>query len=165
MELLARACTIAGYLEQADQAYLWQPMPPLVSSVVLLQNTAGQVTAEPGGYLRLHWRNQPRTFAETCAMFTTAATALEHYGWGRILINQVDMSPFSPQEQLWISQQWLPEAVRASGYRFGAVVVAANVLTRLATAFVTTSFADLPLRYRSFDAEQQAIAWLTQQPQ
>jgi hypothetical protein len=140
-------------------------MPPLVSSHVLLQNTAGQVIAEPGGYLRLHWSDQPRAFAETCAMFTTAAAALERYGWSRILINQVNMRPFSPQEQFWISQQWLPGAVRTSGYRSGAVVVATDVLTRLATAFVTTSFADLPLRYRSFDVEQEAIAWLTQQPQ
>jgi hypothetical protein len=140
-------------------------MPPFASSIVLLQNAAGQVTAEPGNYLRLHWSDQPRTLADTCAMFTTAAASLARYGWGRILINQVNMRPFSPQEQEWISQQWLPEAVRTSGYRFGAVVVATNVLTRLATSYVTTSFSDLPLRYRSFDAEQQAIAWLTQQPQ
>jgi hypothetical protein len=135
-----------------------------VPVAILLKNNAGQVIVDPAGFLRLHWSDQPRTFADTCAMFTTAAAALVRYEWGRILINQVNMQPFSPQEQEWISQQWLPEAVRTSGYRFGAVVVAANVLTRLATAFVTTSFSDLPLRYRSFDAEQQAIAWLTQQP-
>jgi hypothetical protein len=140
-------------------------MLPPASSIVLLQNAAGQVVVESGNYLRLHWSNQPRTFADTCAMFTTAAAALERYAWGRILINQVNMRPFSPQEQQWISQQWLPEAVRTSGYRFGAVVVATDVLTRLATSFVTASFADLPLRYRSFDAESEAIAWLTRQPQ
>ena len=140
-------------------------MPPVVPFAVLLKNAAGQVIVDPAGFLRLHWSDQPRTFAETCAMFTTAAGALARYEWGRILINQVNMRPFSPQEQEWISQQWLPAAVRTSGYRFGAVVVATNVLTRLATAYVTTSFADLPLRYRSFDAEQESIAWLMQQPQ
>jgi hypothetical protein len=139
-------------------------MPPPALPIVLLQNAAGQVTAEPGNYLRLHWGAQPRTFAETCAMFTTAAAALARYSWGRILVNQVNMQPFSPQEQAWISQQWLPEAVRTGGYRFGAVVVASNVLTRLATSYVTASFADLPLRYRSFDAEKEALAWLMQQP-
>jgi hypothetical protein len=133
--------------------------------VVLLHNNAGQVIVDPAGFLRLHWHDQPRMFADTCAMFTAAAAGLERYAWGRILINQVNMQPFSPQEQRWISQEWLPDAVRTSGYRFGAVVVATNVLTRLATAFVTASFGDLPLRYRSFDAEQEAIAWLVQQPQ
>lgn len=140
-------------------------MPPAVPSAILLKNNAGQVIVDPAGFLRLHWSNQPRTFAETCAMFTTAAAALARYEWGRILISQINMRPFSPQEQEWISQQWLPEAVRTSGYRYGAVVVATNVLTRLATAYVTASFADLPLRYRSFDAEQEAITWLLQQPQ
>jgi hypothetical protein len=136
-------------------------------SLVLLQNNAGQVIVDPAGFLRMHWSDQPRVFTETRAMFATVAGALARYEWGRILINQVNMRPFSPQEQEWISQQWLPEAVRTSGYRFGAVVVATNVLTRLATAYVTTSFSDLPLRYRSFDAgrEAEAITWLTQQPQ
>jgi len=96
-------------------------------------------------------------------MFTTAAQALRQRGWGRILINQVRMVPFTSQEQLWISQEWLPAAVHESGYRFGAVVLAANVLTRLATAFVTST-PELPLRYRSFGAEKEALAWLLQQP-
>ncbi|GAA4504694.1 hypothetical protein GCM10023172_31350 [Hymenobacter ginsengisoli] len=132
-------------------------------STVLLHTAAGRVIAEPARYLRLHWSVQPRVFADTCAMFTTAAHALRQYGWGRILVNQVEMPPFSPQEQLWISQQWLPAAVRESGYRHGAVVVADNVLTRLATAFVTST-PELPLRYRSFSTEEEALAWLLQQP-
>jgi len=139
-------------------------MSPLSTSV-LLQNAAGQVVADSGGYVRLHWGSRPRQVADTRAMFLTAAQALRQRSWGRILINQVQMLPFSPEEQRWISQEWLPAAVRESGYRFGAVVVATNVLTRLATAFVTTSFSDLPLRYRSFDAEAEAVAWLLQQPQ
>jgi len=80
-----------------------------------------------------------------------------------MLINQVDMLPFTPQEQQWISTDWLPEAVRTSGYRFGAVVVATDVRTRLATSYVTTSASALPLRYRSFDSEAAAANWLLTQ--
>ena len=138
-------------------------MPVTSNSVLLLDNAAGQVIAEPAGYLRLMWSGQPRTFADTRAMFTTAAQALRQRGWGRILVNQVHMVPFTSQEQLWVSQEWLPAAVHESGYRFGAVVLAANVLTRLATAFVTST-PELPLRYRSFGAEKEALAWLLQQP-
>ena len=138
-------------------------MPVTSDSAILLQNSAGQVIAEPDSYLRLDWSNQPRAFADTCAMFAAAAQALRQHGWGRILVDQLQMQPFSPREQLWISQEWLPAAVRESGYRFGAVVVAANVLTRLATAFVT-SMPELPLRYRSFSTEAEALEWLIQQP-
>lgn len=143
---------------------LLQLMSPAGSSVLVLNSNAGQVSADPAGFVRIHWSGQSRTFAETRAMLTAATTTLARYGWGRVLVNQVHMQPFLPQEQLWIAEEWLPAAVRTSGYRFGAVVVSTNVLTRLATAYVTTSFADLPLRYRSFDAESEAIAWLLQQP-
>lgn len=97
-------------------------------------------------------------------MFEAAARALRQYGWGRILINQVHMVPFTPEEQRWISQEWLPGAVHESGYRAGAVVVATNVLTRLATAYITTSSPETLLRYRSFDLEAAAIEWLLAQP-
>lgn len=139
-------------------------MPTDAPFTILLTNAAGQVLADPAGFLRLHWSGPSRTLADTQAMFTTAAQALSQYGWGRILVNQVHMLPFTPQEQLWISQEWLPAAVRDSGYRAGAVVVATNVLTRLATAFVTSSAPELPLRYRSFDLETKAIQWLLTQP-
>ncbi|GAB3634789.1 hypothetical protein GCM10027422_03790 [Hymenobacter arcticus] len=134
------------------------------SLLVLLRNAAGQVLADPAGFLRLNWGNQPRPFAQTQAMFTTAAQALEERGWSRILINQVSMIPFNSKEQDWISAEWLPAAVQQSGYRFGAIVVASNVLTRLATSYITTSVLALPVRYRSFDSETAAVNWLLLQP-
>lgn len=139
-------------------------MSPAAPFTALLTSIAGQVFADPAGFVRVHWSGQARTLAETRAMLTAVSDALKYYGWGRVLTNQMAMLPFSPEEQQWITQEWLPAAVAVSGYRFGAVVVSANVLTRLATAFVTTNFSDLPLRYRSFDAEADAVAWLLQQP-
>jgi len=138
-------------------------MPEDSTVTLLLQNAAGQVLADSAGFLRLRWGAQPRSLTDTRAMFTTAAQALARYGWHCMLINQVDMLPFTPQEQQWISTDWLPEAVRTSGYRFGAVVVATDVRTRLATSYVTTSASALPLRYRSFDSEAAAANWLLTQ--
>lgn len=68
------------------------------------------------------------------------------------------MIPFNPQAQQWISEEWLPAAVTVSGYRAGAVVVATNVLTRIATAYITTSVVNLPLRYRCFDTKTAATS-------
>ena len=130
----------------------------------LFANTAGQLTAEPTGFLRVHWFAQPRTLADTQALFTNMARLLKQRGWSRILVNQVAMRPFSPAEQQWVSQEWLPQAVREAGYRTGAVVVSTDTYTRLATAYITTNVSGLPLRYRSFDTETEAVAWLLQQP-
>ena len=145
-------------------AYLCSSMSPDAPFTILLKNAAGEVLVDPAGFLRLHWSGPARSFTDTQAMFTTASYTLRQYGWGRILINQMHMLPFTPQEQQWVSQQWLPAAVRESGYRAGAVVVASNVLTRLATASITSSAPELPLRYRSFDLEALAIEWLLTQP-
>lgn len=158
---------VAGFISFAarrgGRAYFCARMSP-ATLTSLLKNAAGQVLADPTGFLRLHWSASPRALPDTQAMFVTAARALRQYGWGRILINQVQMAPFTPQEQRWISQEWLPGAVHESGYRAGAVVVATNVLTRLATAYITTNSPEPLLRYRSFDLEAVAIEWLLMQP-
>jgi hypothetical protein len=133
-------------------------------STLLFSNTAGQLLADPAQFLRAHWTTQPRTLADTQALFTGMARALRQRGWSRILINQVNMRPFSAAEQQWVSQEWLPEAVREGGYRAGAIVVSTDTYARLATAYITTSVGGLPLRYRSFDTEAEAVAWLLQQP-
>ena len=131
---------------------------------LLFSNAAGQLFADPANVLRARWTNQPRTLADTQALFTNMAQVLQQRSWSRILVNQVVMRPFSPAEQQWIAQQWLPHAVQQSGYRTGAVVVSTDTYTRLATAYITTSVGGLPLRYRSFDAEAEALNWLLQQP-
>ena len=129
---------------------------------VLFENAAGQVVADPAGFLRLNWGAQLRSATDASTFLTAAAQHLTRLGYSCLLVNQVQMPPFTPDEQQWISSHWLPVAV-ASGYRFGAILVATNVLTRLATSFITTSVQNLPLRYRSFDSEAEAVQWLLQQ--
>ncbi|GAB3842575.1 hypothetical protein [Hymenobacter jeollabukensis] len=127
-------------------------------------NAAGSLSLDPAGFLRAHWSRGPRRLADTQALFEHMAQALREHGWGRILINQVEMPPFTTQEQEWVARHWLPRAVQQAGYRFGAVVVSPQVLTRLATAYITTSVQGLPLTYRSFDRDADAAAWLLEQP-
>ena len=131
---------------------------------VLFTNSAGRLLADPAGFLRTCWAAEPRTLADTQALFSMMGEALWQRNWCKILVNQVAMQPFSPAEQQWVAQEWLPQAVVHDGYRYGAVVVSADLYARLATAFITTSVAGLPLRYRSFDQEDEAEAWLRQQP-
>ncbi|MGI4739005.1 MAG: hypothetical protein ACRYG7_27865 [Janthinobacterium lividum] len=139
-------------------------MTPATSPTVFFENTAGQVLADPAGYLYLRWGDQPRTLAETQAILQSVSKGLQQYGWSKMLGSQLDMPPFSAEEQAWIAHEWLPHAVQVAGYRSGAILLATNLYARLATAFVTTSVQGLPMRYRSFDSEAEAIAWLLMQP-
>jgi hypothetical protein len=128
---------------------------------VLFKNSAGQLTADPAGFLRMDWSGAERSLTDTQGLLTRMAQALQQHGWGKVLANQTLMSSFTPAEQQWIAQEWLPLAVQ-SGYRYGAIVVSTNTYARLATAFITTNVGGLPLRYRSFDDAAQATAWLLQ---
>lgn len=128
---------------------------------VLFQNPAGQLTADPAGFLRMDWSGAERTLADTQGLLTHLARALQQHGWHKVLANQTLMPSFSPAEQQWISHEWMPGAVQ-SGYRYGAIVVSTNTYARLATAFITTNVGGLPLRYRSFDDAAQATTWLLQ---
>ena len=143
-------------------AYLCKLMAQ-ANSTLLFTNSAGQLLADPAGFLRVNWGRDARSLAATQALFEQVLAALQRHRWSCILINQTAMLPFSPVEQQWVSTDWLPRAVREGGYRHGAVVVSPAVLVRLATAFVTTNVQGLPLTYRTFDTDAQATAWLAQQ--
>ncbi len=135
-----------------------------IGSSVLFENAAGRLKEDPAGYLRVYWGPGPRTLADTGALFSAITKALQMHRWSKVLVHQVDMLAFTTQEQLWVAQEWLPHAVREGGYRYGAVVVSTDAYTRLATAFITTNVQGLPIRYRSFDSEEAAAAWLEEQP-
>jgi hypothetical protein len=97
----------------------------------------------------------------TCqAVFNHMLEALRRNGWSRILVDQRQRRAFNAEEQQWIVQQWPPRAVREGGYRYGSVLVAEEVFTRLATAYITTSVHNLPLVYGTFTNEASAVAWL-----
>ncbi len=132
---------------------------------LVFENAAGRIEADPAGFMRSHWGPGLRTLADTQAFLRGLSQAMRQYSWPWVLINQVEMTTFTPQEQAWITQEWLPAAVREAGYRVGAIVLAADIYSRLATAFVTTNVHGLPIRYRSFDEETPAIAWLLKQRQ
>jgi hypothetical protein len=136
----------------------------VASLSVLFENPAGQLVADPAGFLRMTWSANLRTLADTQGLLNHMAQALRQRGWAKVLANQTAMRSFSPAEQQWIAEEWLPEAVQTNGYRYGAIVVSTDTYARLATAFITTNVGGLAVRYRSFDAEEQAVAWLRQQP-
>ncbi|WP_400192959.1 hypothetical protein [Hymenobacter sp. B81] len=135
------------------------PRPP-----VYFENAAGQLLIEPAGYLRVVWSRGERLLSHSQALFAHMAQALQQQQWSRILIDQRHMPPFSRAEQQWIAAEWLPQAVRVAGYRYGAVLVSPDVMVRLATAYVTTHIQNLPLVYCSFETNDAAVAWLLEQP-
>jgi hypothetical protein len=61
-------------------------------------------------------------------------------------------------------QHWLPRTIVDGQYRYGAVVQAHDVFARLAMDTIRTQAQELPLTYRFFPDEVQAIRWLPVPP-
>lgn len=133
---------------------------PQAPRSLYFENSIGRLWEEPEGYLRLEYKPSPRETVQFRALLTHAAQALSRRQWGNMLVDQRQMSPFTPTEQAWMSSEWLPKAVHEHGYRHGAVLVAHNVIARLAMTQLVFGTRDLPHIYRTFEDEGEAVAWL-----
>lgn len=129
---------------------------------IYFENGVGRIWEEPEQYLRLEYRPGAREEGHFQALLNHLAQALSRRGWHGVLVDQRAMTPFTPREQEWM-RQWLPRAVHDNGYRYGAVVVAQNVFARLAMTQLVLSSRDLPHTYRTFETEEEALAWLVRQ--
>ena len=134
-------------------------MPQTIRSLYF-ENSIGCLWEEPGGYLRLDYKPSPREIVQFRALLTRAAQALSRHQWSGILVDQRQMSPFTPVEQAWMTTEWLPKAVHEHGYRHGAVLVAQNVIARLSMTQLVFGTRDLAHDYRTFNDEGAAVAWL-----
>ncbi|OUJ75886.1 hypothetical protein [Hymenobacter crusticola] len=127
---------------------------------IYYENQVGRSSEDALGFARLTYYHGSRKVEELRALLGHTTRLIARRGHGRLLIDQRLMLPFTPDEQRLVAQEWLPLMVLEGGYRFGAVVLAQDVFARLATATVVTAVRDLPMTYRYFDTESQAVAWL-----
>ncbi|SNR30329.1 hypothetical protein [Hymenobacter mucosus] len=132
---------------------------------VYYENAVGRAVDDPLGFARLTYQPGTRDAEAMAALLGHVTRLLAKRGDGCLLVDQRLMSPFTPTEQIFVIQQWLPRAVAEGSYRFGAVVLAENAFARLATRSVTTAVRDMPMLYQYFEQEVDAVAWLLQQKQ
>jgi hypothetical protein len=134
----------------------------LLPTSLYFTNAAGLVQ-EYADYVRLQYYPGPRRFDEFTALLNHVTRALARYRLGKLLIDQRQMTPYLPDEQVHLVQHWLPRTIVEGQYRYGAVVQAHDVFARLAMDTIRTQAQELPLTYRFFSEEAQAISWLQAQ--
>ena len=132
----------------------------MLTRSLYFENSAGRVWEEPAGYIRLEYRAGAREVAQFRALLTHTAQALYRQQWDKILVDQREMAPYNPTEQEWMTNEWLPRAVRENGYRFGAILVAHNVFARLVTNQFVMASRGLAHTYRTFENETDGLQWL-----
>jgi len=133
------------------------------SRTIYFKNNVGCLWEEPEAYLRLEYYPGPREEVQFRSLLTHVRQAMQRRSWSRMLVNQQQMSAFTPAEESWMMNEWLPQAVRENGYRQGAVVVAHDVFARLAMTGIVMTSRKLGHTYRNFEHEEEAVAWLLTQ--
>ena len=130
---------------------------------VYYENAVGRAVDDPLGFARLTYQTGVRSPDSFHAFLGHVTRLMARRGDGCLLVDQRRMSPFTPDEQMYVIEQWLPRTVQEGGYRYGAVIVAEDVFARLATASVVTAVRELPMQYCYFKQEAEAVAWLLDQ--
>lgn len=125
-------------------------------------NAAG-VVQEYADHVRLRYHPGPRRFEEFSALLHHVTRALARYQLGKLLIDQRQMTPYLPTEQVYVVEHWLPRTIVEGQYRYGAVVQAHDEFARLAMDTIRTQAQELPLTYRFFPDELVAVSWLQAQ--
>ncbi len=132
----------------------------MASRSIYFENAAGRVWEEPLNYLRLDYYPNPREEVAFRALLTHVLQAMVRRGWGKMLIDQRKMLPYSDAERAWLLGEWLPRAIRDGGYRYGAVVLAENAFARVSMTRLALATRELGNTYKTFENEAEGIEWL-----
>lgn len=139
-------------------------MPP-VSMRLLFENPAGQLLAQAlpvGGYAVIEHRAGPRRFADVQTLLGQAKLLLAKRGWHKLIGDQRVMEPFTPEEHHWITQLWLNTSQPRRRPLFGAVLLPADVFTKLPPAVADAPAQVSAMTYRLFTDLASAHTWLEQ---
>lgn len=131
----------------------------LLPTSLYFTNAAGLVQ-EYTDYVRLQYHPGPRRFDEFTALLHHVTRAISRYRLGKLVIDQRQMTPYLPTEKVHVVEHWLPRTIVEGPYRYGAVVQAHDVFARLAMDTIRTQAQELPLTYRFFPDEAEAVDWL-----
>jgi hypothetical protein len=99
---------------------------------------AAELVQEYADYVRLQYYPGPRHFDEFTPLLNHVTRALARYRLGKLLIDQRQMSPYLPAEQIHLVQLRLPRTIVDEQYRYGAVVQAHDVFARFAMDTIRT---------------------------
>jgi hypothetical protein len=129
---------------------------------VYFENAAGRVLEHPDGYVVFVYRPGPRELHDFQALITHTGHLLTRNGWYRILGDQRQMIPLTPQESAWVVTFWRHHTQQHPYHVCAAVVLAEDVFARFVASQLKNELRSADMTYQQFTNEQDAVAWLMQ---
>jgi hypothetical protein len=136
--------------------------PPVVTPTAqYFHNAAATITYHKTGYIRITWQSTSVSIVDLQAIYEHVLRAMQHYDTTRLMSVHGKRPPIPVQVQDWLTQQWVPRAIKEAGYDRCAIVEAEAPLSRLAARSIGSSLTS-GLLYHYFSTEQEAVNWLCQ---
>lgn len=137
----------------------------MAASIVYFQSPAGLVLEHAlAGYAELRYLPSKRRPGELADLLTHLGQLLLTRGWHKFLSDNRQMTPYSADEKQWFVSQWLSGAVPHPNPLTGVIVLPEQVVARLSFLEMSMRAAAASLRYRTFQEEHEAIAYLAALP-
>ncbi|GAA4508388.1 hypothetical protein GCM10023172_40400 [Hymenobacter ginsengisoli] len=124
--------------------------------LVYFQNAVARLLEHPHGYAVVEYQPGPRQLPDLQGLLAQLAQLLTQRRWNRVLADQRNMQPYSPEESDWIRDHWL---TRGTTFH-GAVLLPHDVFARLTSSQLVLEAKAASLSYRLFDDQADAEAWL-----
>ncbi|GAA4028172.1 hypothetical protein GCM10022409_10290 [Hymenobacter glaciei] len=131
---------------------------------IYFNNPVGRVLEHPDGYAYVIYEPGPRKLHHLQAFLTHTGQLLALRGWHKLLGDQRQLAPYTPEERQWIVDYWLTAEQRGSAVIYGAVLVPEEVFAHLSESEALAEIKAAALVYRLFDSEAAAQEWLRQKP-
>ncbi|MDF7815189.1 hypothetical protein [Hymenobacter sp. YC55] len=130
--------------------------------VLYFDNPMGRIFAHPDGYALLRYQAGHRTLADVHDFLVHTGRLLQHRRWLKFLSDQRQLTPFTEAERALILDYWQARHFTL-GPTVGAVLAALDTAAHRSFVRVWDE-AHGALRYRLFENEAEAAAWLVAQP-
>ena len=134
-------------------------------SAICLRNAffskrGGAAFFQPAGFVRLRWSQSKVSLAEIQMLYEQTLSLLVTTGTHKILSVHGQRAPLSGAAQQWITENWIPRALRLPRLSHCAIVEGADPLHRLSTQSVVSA-SPAGLIFRRFTASVEAEEWLS----
>ena len=111
---------------------------------------------QQGQYAVAVYKPGKRKLSDLQDFLNTLMQLLEHRGWNKLLGDQRQMAPFTPEEIDWVAREWMPHGQTV----YAAILRADNVFARLASSRLAHEAGETSLKYSFFEDESTADTWL-----
>lgn len=131
------------------------------STLLYSQDFCKIIYNSTGNYLNVQWNGFPRNndFRDACMK---VLDFIKEYKTGKLLTDNRNAKVFSVDDQKWLNNEWLQQAIKA-GYYCSETLINNDVFVKTAIRNITNKRDQNNMQTKMFTNEYEAINWLASQ--